>query len=156
DPARCVRIRLRSRHERHRRPPHTPPEEARWLPDHDRDSSRRRDPARGDVVNTPATLGRGLGRSIAVATIIGMLVFGVVVAIVISIADLGEECMPGVLVDDPPIVIIKECAVALAFAAPLGIALSLLIGRKLTQGTTERLDEVIETASRMTGERLDE
>jgi signal transduction histidine kinase len=107
-------------------------------------------------VNTPATLGRGLGRSIAVATIMGMLVFGVVVAIVIYIAELGEECMPGVLVDDPPFVIIKECAVALAFAAPFGIALSLLIGRRLTHGTTERLDEVIETASRMTGERLDE
>ena len=96
-------------------------------------------------MNTPATLGRGLGRSIAVATITGMLVFGVVVAIVIYIAELGEECAPGIYVDDPPLVIIKECAVALAFAAPIGIALSLLIGRKLTHTTTERLDEVIET-----------
>jgi len=107
-------------------------------------------------VNTPATLGRGLGRSIAVATITGMIMFGIVVAIVIYIAELGEECAPGIYVDDPPLVIIKECAVALAFAAPIGIALSLLIGRKLTHTTTERLDEVIETASRMTGERLDE
>jgi two-component system OmpR family sensor kinase len=107
-------------------------------------------------VNEPATLGRGLGRSIAVATVAGMIVFGIVVAIVIYIAELGEECAPGIFVDDPPLVIIKECAVALAFAAPLGIALSLLMGRKLTHGTTERLDEVIETASRMTGERLDE
>ena len=106
-------------------------------------------------MTTPATLGRGLGRSIAVATIIGMLVFGVVVATVIYFAELGEECAPGIYVDDPPSVIIKECAVALAFAAPIGIALSLLLGRKLTQGTTERLDEVIETAQRMTGERLD-
>jgi two-component system OmpR family sensor kinase len=106
-------------------------------------------------MKTPS-LGHGLGRSIAVATIIGMLIFAAIVTVVIYISELGEECAPGVFVDDPPIVIIKECAVAFAFAAPFGLGLSLLIGRKLTQGTTERLDEVIESASRMTGERLEE
>jgi two-component system OmpR family sensor kinase len=107
-------------------------------------------------VNNSVSLGRGLGRSITIATLAGMLIFATIVTIVIYIAELGEECAPGVFVDDPPLVIIKECGVALAFAAPVGLALSILLGRKLTHGTTDRLDEVIESASRMTGEQLDE
>jgi two-component system OmpR family sensor kinase len=105
---------------------------------------------------TPAsTLGRGLGRDIATATIIGMIVFAIVLTLVIYISEDGEECAPGVP-EDPPAEIIAQCAVALAFAAPVGLGMSLMIGKKLTHNTTDRLDEVIENASRMTGERLEE
>jgi len=105
---------------------------------------------------SPATLGRGLNRSIAIATMAGMVIFAVIVTLVIYVAELGEECAPGVFVDDPPWVIIKECAVALAFAAPVGLGLSFLLGKKLTHTTTDRLDDVIASAARMTGEHLHE
>jgi signal transduction histidine kinase len=87
--------------------------------------------------------------------VIGMVVFAVVQALVIYITEIGEECSPGVP-EDPPGEIVKQCLVALAFAAPLGVVLSLKLGRRLTTPTTARLDEVIESAKRMTGERLDE
>jgi len=106
-------------------------------------------------VTRPSTLGRGLGRDIATATIIGMIVFAIVLTLVIYISEDGEECAPGVP-EDPPAEIIAQCAVALAFAAPVGLGMSLMIGKKLTHNTTDRLDEVIENASRMTGERLEE
>ncbi|HEX3474376.1 MAG TPA: HAMP domain-containing sensor histidine kinase [Kofleriaceae bacterium] len=103
----------------------------------------------------PASLGRGLGRSFAVATVIGMVVFAVVQALIIYVTEIGEECAPGVP-EDPPAEIVEQCAVALAIAAPFGVMLSLKLGRRLTNPTTARLDEVIESAKRMTGERLDE
>ena len=103
----------------------------------------------------PATLGRGLGRSFALATVIGMVVFAVIQAFVIYITEIGEECSPGVP-EDPPLEIVEQCAVALAIAAPFGVVLSLKLGHRLTEPTTARLDEVIESAKRMTGERLDE
>ena len=103
----------------------------------------------------PASLGRGLGRSFAVATVIGMVVFAVVQALIIYVTEIGEECAPGVP-EDPPAEIVEQCAVALAIAAPFGVVLSLKLGRRLTNPTTARLDEVIESAKRMTGERLDE
>ena len=102
-----------------------------------------------------ATLGRGLGRSLALATVIGMVVFAVIQALVIYGTEIGEECAPGVL-EDPPIEIVKQCAIALAISAPFGVLLSLGLGRRLTNPTTVRLDEVIASAKRMTGERLDE
>ncbi|MEO7734095.1 MAG: HAMP domain-containing sensor histidine kinase [Kofleriaceae bacterium] len=103
----------------------------------------------------PDTLGRGLGRSFAVATVIGMVVFAVIQAMVMYLTELGEECSPGVP-EDPPSEIVKECAIALAISAPFGVVLSVLLGRRLTTPTTGRLDEVIDSAKRMTGERLDE
>jgi two-component system OmpR family sensor kinase len=106
-------------------------------------------------VTAPATLGRGLGRSLAVATVIGMVVFAVVQALVIYFAKLGQECAPGVP-EDPPREIIVLCTIALGIATPCGVVLSLALGRRLTTPTTARLDEVIESAKRMTGERLDE
>jgi len=42
-------------------------------------------------VNNSASLGRGLGRSITIATLAGMLIFATIVTIVIYIAELGEE-----------------------------------------------------------------
>jgi len=102
-------------------------------------------------VKAPATLGRGLGRSLALATVIGMTLFGIVVAIAIYVHEIYDDTP-----EDPPLEIIEEVSVAFAFAVPVGVGLSLLIGRKLTHPTTERLDSVIETAQRMTGERLDE
>ena len=103
----------------------------------------------------PSTLGSGLGRSFAFATVIGMVVFAVIQALVIYTTKLGEECAPGVP-EDPPGEIIELCAIALAISAPFGVLLSVLLGRRLTTPTTARLDEVIQSAKRMTGERLDE
>ena len=106
-------------------------------------------------MTAPATLGRGLGRSFAVATVIGMFVFAVIQGFVIYFAKVGQECSPGVP-EDPPREIIVMCAAALVISSPFGVVLSLRLGRRLTMPTTARLDEVIESAKRMTGERLDE
>ena len=103
----------------------------------------------------PKTLGRGLGRSLAAATVIGMVVFAVIQALVIYTAKVGPECSPGIP-EDPPREIIVLCTIALGISAPVGVALSVLLGRVLTTPTTERLDEVIASAKRMTGERLEE
>jgi len=86
------------------------------------------------------TLGRGLGRSFALATVIGMVVFAVIQALVIYITEIGEECSPGVP-EDPPGEIVVQCALALVISAPFGVALSVMIGRRLTTPTTARLDE---------------
>jgi signal transduction histidine kinase len=107
-------------------------------------------------MTTPATLGRGLGRSLAFATVLGMLVFGLTMVAVIYFTEEGERCQFVGELEDPPSEIIAQCAIAFSFALPLGIALSLLVGRTLTRTTTQRLDTVISNASRMTGERLDE
>lgn len=106
-------------------------------------------------MTAPATLGKGLGRSFALATVIGMFVFAVIQALVIYVSEIGEECAPGVL-EDPPAEIVEQCTLALAMSAPFGVVLSVLLGRRLTKPTTARLDEVIASAKRMTGERLDE
>lgn len=103
----------------------------------------------------PASLGKGLGRSFVLATVIGMVVFAFMMAMVIYVSEIGEECAPGVL-EDPPAEIIEQCSLALLLSAPLGVVLSVLLGRRLTKPTTARLDEVIASAKRMTGERLDE
>lgn len=102
-----------------------------------------------------ATLGRGLGRSFAIATVIGMVVFAVVQAFVLYWSEVGEECLPG-LVEDPPLEIMRECMLALAISAPVGVLLSLVLGQRMTTPTTRRLDAVIQSAKRMTGERLDQ
>ena len=75
-----------------------------------------------------------------------MVVFGLVVGIAIYIHEINDDTP-----DDPPLEIVQEIAVAFAFALPIGVGLSLLIGRRLTHPTTERLDVVIATASRLTG-----
>lgn len=100
---------------------------------------------------THEPIGRGLGRSLAVATAIGMVVFGIVVGIALYVHEINDTTP-----DDPPIEIVQEVAVGLAFALPIGIGLSLLIGRRLTRSTTDRLDEVISTAARLSGESLHE
>jgi two-component system, OmpR family, sensor kinase len=102
-------------------------------------------------IRSHGAIGRELGRSLAVATAIGMVVFGLVVGIAIYIHEINDDTP-----DDPPLEILQEIAVGFAFALPIGVGLSLLIGRRLTHPTTERLDVVIATASRLTGERLDE
>jgi two-component system, OmpR family, sensor kinase len=101
------------------------------------------------------TLGGGLGRSFAIATVIGMVVFAVVQAFVIYWSEVGEECLPG-LVEDPPLEVIRECALGLVISAPVGVVLSLVLGRQMTTPTTMRLDSVIQSAKRITGERLDQ
>ena len=103
----------------------------------------------------PASLGSGLGRAFAFATVVGMAVFAVIQALVIYFTELGEECAPGVP-EDPPHEIVQQCVIALLISSPFGVALSVALGRRLTNPTTERLDEVIASAKRMTGERLDE
>jgi signal transduction histidine kinase len=106
-------------------------------------------------VTAPATLGGGLVRSLAYAMVIGMMVFTLVQGAVIFLTETGEECVPGGL-EDPPTEILEQCAIALAVSAPVGVALAVLLGRRLTTPTTARLDEVIQSAQRMTGERLED
>jgi two-component system, OmpR family, sensor kinase len=96
---------------------------------------------------TGVTLGRGLGRSFALATVIGMVVLAVIQALVYYALQHGE---------DPPLEIVAECALALVLSLPVGVALSVLLARRLTTPTTARLDDVIQSAKRMTGERLNE
>src|SRR5262249_44852939 len=79
----------------------------------------------------------------------------VIQAFVIYFTKVGQECSPGVP-EDPPSDIIEMCAIALVIATPCGVALSLVLGRRLTTPTTARLDEGIESAKRMAGDRLDE
>jgi two-component system OmpR family sensor kinase len=107
-------------------------------------------------MSTPATLGRGLVRSLALATVVGMFLFGAVIFAVIYVSELGETCQRIGEIEDPPAEIARQCLMALGFALPLGLGLSVLLGRALTRSTTQRLDEVISSAARMTGERLDE
>ena len=105
-------------------------------------------------MTAPVTLGRGLGRAVAAATIVGVVVFAVIHGVIIYVTESGEECAPGVL-EDPPGEIALQCGLALAIALPLGVGLSVLVGRRLTKATTGRLDHVIASASQMTGENLD-
>jgi two-component system OmpR family sensor kinase len=107
------------------------------------------------VKPAPATIGRGLARSFAIATAISMGVFACLVWGVIYFSEVGQTCVPGEQ-PDPPLQIAKECGLALLLSLPVGIGLSVLLGSKLTHGTRDRLDEVISSASRMTGEKLDE
>ena len=80
-----------------------------------------------------------------------MIVFAVVIGIALYFHEAYDPTP-----EDPPLEIIEEVSVSLAIALPVGVGLALLIGRRLTHPTTDRLDEVIASASRMTGERLDE
>jgi signal transduction histidine kinase len=107
-------------------------------------------------MTSPATLGRGLGRSLALATVLGMILFGLTMVVVIYVTELGERCAYVGELEDPPLEIVQQCAIAFAFALPFGIVLSLVVNRKLTRSTTQRLDTVLSSAARMTGERLDE
>jgi two-component system OmpR family sensor kinase len=106
---------------------------------------------------TPApTLGRGLIRSLALATIIGMALFGAVTVVVIYVSELGERCQHAGDIEDPPLEIAEQCGIAFAFALPFSLGLAVLIGRGLTRGTTQRLDTVLASARGMTGEHLDQ
>jgi len=105
-------------------------------------------------MSTPATLGRGLGRAFALATIFGMAIFGIAMGLMIYFTEVGETCSAAGEIEDPPLEIIEQTSLAFAFALPFGIAISLRINRSLTHSTTERLDEMITSASSMTGERL--
>lgn len=99
---------------------------------------------------SPALLGRGLGRSLAISTALGMIVFGTILAFAIHSFETSEHC------EDPPLVLLEQSLIAFAFAAPIGIGLTLFVGRRLILSTTTRLDAVIATAARMTGDRLHE
>ena len=102
----------------------------------------------------PRTLGRGLGRAFALATIFGMVLFGVAMGLMIYFTELGETCNAAGDIEDPPLEIVEQTTLAFAFALPFGIAISLRINRSLTHRTTERLDDMIASASSMTGEKL--
>ncbi len=103
-----------------------------------------------------ATLGRGLGRSFAIATVLGMLLYGAITFGVYYYTELDERCESVGEIEDPPLEILAQTSLAFAFAAPIGIMLSVMLGRRLTRDTTQRLDEVIATTQKMTAERLDE
>ncbi|MFT3693941.1 MAG: HAMP domain-containing sensor histidine kinase [Kofleriaceae bacterium] len=104
----------------------------------------------------PATIGRSLWRSLAFATVLGMILFGIAMGLLIYFTEVGETCDVAGEIEDPPLEIVEQTALAFAFALPFGVSLSIVIGRQLTHATTERLDTVIKSAAQMTGERLDE
>jgi two-component system OmpR family sensor kinase len=108
------------------------------------------------VIATPATLGRGLVRSLSLAAVLGMLIFGIAMAFMIYFTEVGETCDAAGEIEDPPLEIAKQTGLAFACALPVGVGLAVLIGRKLTRSTTERLDSVIDSAASMSGERLDD
>lgn len=108
------------------------------------------------MIATPATLGRGLVRSLLFATVLGMVIFGVAMAFMIYFTEVGETCDAAGEIEDPPLEIVKQTALAFACALPAGLGLAVLLGRTLTRATTERLDVVIDSASSMTGERLED
>ncbi|MEO8552930.1 MAG: hypothetical protein ABI678_23300, partial [Kofleriaceae bacterium] len=108
------------------------------------------------MIATPATLGRGLVRSLSLAAVLGMLIFGIAMACMIYFTEVGETCDAAGEIEDPPIEIAKQTGLGFACALPVGVGLAVLIGRRLTRSTTERLDSVIDSAGSMSGERLDE
>ncbi len=105
---------------------------------------------------TPATIGAGLGRSLALATVVGMMTFGIAMALMIYFTEVGETCDVAGEIEDPPLEIVEQTALAFAFALPFGVTFAILIGRTLTSSTTQRLDEVIASAAAITGERLED
>ena len=105
---------------------------------------------------TPATLGAGLGRSLALATVVGMITFGIAMGLMIYFTEVGETCDVAGAIEDPPLEIVEQTSLAFAFALPFGVTFAILIGRKLTSSTTHRLDEVIASAAAITGERLED
>lgn len=97
------------------------------------------------------TLGRGLGRALTLASVLGMIVFAAIVALGIMFHE-AYDTTP----DDPPLETIEEVSLAFALALPFGVGFSLLINRRLTRATTLRLDQVVATSKRLTAERLAE
>ncbi len=95
-------------------------------------------------------VGRNLTRSLALSVAMGMIVFSAILGYSIYSFEVGEAC------EEEPVELIKQSLLAFTFAAPIGVAIAILIGRKLTHTTTDRLDDVIASASRMTGENLAE
>ena len=96
-------------------------------------------------------LGQGLRRWFALATVLGMVVFGLVVAGAVYVHELYDPTL-----DATPREIVHSLGVAFAIAMPLAIALALVLGRNRIGAITGRLDDVIAIASRMggAGERL--
>jgi two-component system OmpR family sensor kinase len=108
-------------------------------------------------VSEPATqsVGSGLGRSLVTASIVGMLLFAAVHSLVIYLTEDGEICPAAGVLEDPPAEIIEQGTIALILASPFGIALAVMLGRKLTQNTTHRLDTIIDAAQRLGGDNLE-
>ena len=97
------------------------------------------------------SLGRGLGRALAVASVLGMVALAVIVLLGIWFHKVYDPTP-----DNTPFEAVREVAVAFALALPFGVGCSLLIHRRLTRATTTRLDQVISTSARLTVEHLEE
>ena len=67
---------------------------------------------------TPATIGAGLGRSLALATVVGMIMFGIAMALMIYFTEVGETCDVAGEIEDPPLR--AELYSADQMAAPAG------------------------------------
>ena len=61
-----------------------------------------------------------------------MITFGVAMALMIYFTEVGETCDVAGEIEDPPLEIVEQTALAFAFALPFGVTFSILIGRKLT------------------------
>ena len=106
-------------------------------------------------MTAPSTLGGSLARALAIAVAAGMGLFAVAQGVTWYISQSGEECAPGVP-EESAAEIVEHAVLSLVISAPVGVALALALGRRLSLPTTARLDELIGSARRMTGDRLDE
>lgn len=97
-------------------------------------------------MTTPRSLSRGLGRSLALATAIGMAVFVALVAVGLFLHERNQEPSQGHVLD-----IVVRIATVVGLASPIAIWLALRFGRRLIRATTDRLDAVIAAAAQIGG-----
>lgn len=96
---------------------------------------------------TRPNLSRGLGRSLALATSIGMAAFVFLVGVGLFLHERRGGFRAEHVVD-----VVAKIASVFAVATPIAIWVALRLGRRLIRATTDRLDAVIATAAQI---RLD-
>jgi signal transduction histidine kinase len=110
------------------------------------------------VIGGGISLGARLARWTVASTVIAVLVFAATAATVLWIHELREAPDPGDLAeeDDDVEEIVVQLGTALAVTTPVVLLLAALTTRLLARRVTARIDAVIATATRMTGEDLAE
>lgn len=104
-----------------------------------------------------STLGGWLAFWIGVANLVGIAAYAGTAALVVWIDETNEgpdDGVPDGFDGDDAAELLTEVGLALAVAAPVSIGLTLLLTRWLTRRATARIDAVITTATRMSGEDL--
>ena len=105
------------------------------------------------------SLGRHLTWLVTLSVALGLLTFSAVAAAVVWIEEAHEVEEPDDP-DEPPDSaldeVIDDVGPAIGIATPIGLLVAVLAARRASRTVTTRLDRLIATASRMTGEHLDE